>query len=602
MELRRWLVALAFVVPLGQGWAHDDHDSRNNCRQSTDSTPSSLGADGWAAVDGRVTGGCGAPRSRVYHVHNRNQLVDALTMERHRGWHRHHHHKHHRKHKKGEVLDHRAKIIYVHGTIDLNVDGRLVPLKEEDYMRRCDYTGHETFYDPATGNQNGNGGFFGAYKLAYDPNEWIKQSLDPVDNRPPALTGPLEEARLCFQQAQAEVVVIDVGSNTSIIGVGTDARIINGNLRLGFINQNDVQDRDNYPAKNIVIRNITFADSFDMFPSWDPKDSFSITITNSGGCQAVYDAATDSGPHKCPTRRGGRWNSEYDNISVMNAERVWIDHNTFSDEPRFDGQFPPVFGAPFNEGTQKVQHHDGSVDVTLLGSKVTISSNYYFRHDKTNLLGGSDFANLVPDYGPGKIDVTFHGNFYQNVVQRSPRVRFGRVHAYNNVFDVERRTTLPGSVPVEYRLGDPWATGTAAKLYTENNLFEIRNNNLTIPRLVQYASTLANRDLCVDVGYALEDCGTYYYDTGTWVTMTAINSSGTVTGASTTLWDNFPPLKTIQESNAANAPLMKLDPADPSVYWLPERSYTYTALPVGTPEERAALRDRVVTGAGAGKL
>src|SRR5688572_31140649 len=49
-------------------------------------------------------------------------------------------------------------------------------------------------------------GFFGAYKQAYDPNEWIKQSLDPVDNRPPALTGPLEEARLCFQQAQAEVV------------------------------------------------------------------------------------------------------------------------------------------------------------------------------------------------------------------------------------------------------------------------------------------------------------------------------------------------------------------------------------------------------------
>ena len=48
----------------------------------------------------------------------------------------------------------------------------------------------------------------------------------------------------------------------------------------------------------------------------------------------VFDPATDSGPHKCPTRRGGRWTAEYDNISVMNAERVWIDHNTFSDDPR----------------------------------------------------------------------------------------------------------------------------------------------------------------------------------------------------------------------------------------------------------------------------
>ena len=157
-------------------------------------------------------------------------------------------------------------------------------------------------------------------------------------------------------------------------------------------------------------------------------------------------------------------------------------------------------------------------------------------------------------------------------------------------------------MPTEYRLGDPWATGTAAKLYTENNLFEIRNNNLTIPRIINYASTVANRDLCVDVGYALEDCGTYYYDTGTWVTMTAINSSGTVTGTSTTNPDNFPLLLAIQAGSAANAPLMKLDPADPAVYWLPSQSYVYTAMPVLTPEERAALRASIVAGAGAGKL
>jgi pectate lyase len=240
--------------------------------------------------------------------------------------------------------------------------------------------------------------------------------------------------------------------------------------------------------------------------------------------------------------------------------------------------------------------------VTLLATKVTISNNAFVRHDKTNLLGGSDFANLVPDYGPGKIDVTFRGNYYQNVIQRAPRVRFGRVHAYNNFFDVERRTTLPGGLPVEYRLGDSWATGTAAKLYTENNLFEIRNNNLTIPRIINYASTVANRDLCVDVGYAPQDCGTYYGDTGTWITMIAINSAGTVTGTSTTLFDAFAALKAIQESGVANTPLNKLDPADPAVFWLPSQSYDYAPMPVGSPEERAALRSAVTAGAGAGKL
>jgi len=275
---------------------------------------------------------------------------------------------------------------------------------------------------------------------------------------------------------------------------------------------------------------------------------------------------------------------------VMNAERVWIDRNSFTDEPRFDTQFPPVFAAPFNESTQKVQHHDGQTDVTLLGTKVTISSNVFTRHDKTNLLGGNDIAGIVPGYGPGKIDVTFHGNYFQNTVQRMPRVRFGRVHVYNNFYDVDRRTTA------EYRLGDSWALGTASKLYTENNLFDIRNNNLTIPRIINYASVLLNRDVCVNVGFTLEQCGTYYYDQGTYVTMIS------PTASSTTLSDSFAAVKVIQESSANNVPLVKLDPLDPNVFWTPSQTYSYALMPVGTPEERAALRAQVLNNAGAGKL
>jgi pectate lyase len=387
--------------------------------------------------------------------------------------------------------------------------------------------------------------------------------------------------------------MIDVGSNTSIIGVGPDAKIINGGLRIGFMNQFDPGDRDNYRAENVVVRNITFADAFDMFPGWDPKDSFSITITNTDGCQAAFDEATDSGPHRCPTRRGGRWNTEYDGISVMNAKHVWIDHNTFTDEPRFDTQFPPVFGAPFNEPTQKTAHHDGHVDVTLLATKVTISNNHFLRHDKGNLLGGSDVANLVPGYGPGKIDVTFHGNYYQNMIQRMPRVRFGRVHVYNNVFDANRLANA------EYRLGDTWATGTAAKLVTENNLFDILNNNLTIPRIINYASTVANFDLCVSAGFTAAECGTYYYDTGTWITMNRV--TGTPPTA-TTLFDAFAAVKAIQESSAANAPLFKLDPADPAVFWYPSQTYSYLLAPVSTETERTELRTTVINNAGAGKL
>ena len=545
------------------------------CRERNDSVPTSLGATGWAAVDGPVTGGCGAAPARVFDVHTRTQLVDALTKGNYDG-----------ERKKQNKLDHRSKIIYVHGTIDLNVDDANVALAEEDYMRMCSYTAHTHYY--------GEGGFFEAYKAAYDPNLWIRQSLDPADGRPPALSGPLEEARLCFQRAQAERVMIDVGSNTSIIGVG-NARIVNGGLRLGFMNQFDANDAENYRSENIVIRNLTFADAFDLFSSWDPKDSFSITITNAGGCQAIFDEASDSGPHRCPTRRGGRWNTEYDSISVMNAEAVWIDHNRFTDDPRFDTQFPPVFAAPFNEATQKVQHHDGHVDVTLLATKVTVSNNHFMRHDKGNLLGGSDVANLVPGYGPGKIDVTFHGNYYQNMIQRMPRVRFGRVHVYNNVFDANRLANA------EYRLGDTWATGTAAKLVTENNLFDILNNNLTVPRIINYASTVANRDLCVSAGFTMAECGTYYGDIGTWITMRT-PTTPTEPPPDAVLFNAFAALKAIQEGSAANQPLVRLDPADPAVFWFPTQTYGYTLAPVATPEQRKALRLQVIGNAGAGKF
>ena len=74
------------------------------------------------------------------------------------------------------------------------------------------------------------------------------------------------------------------------------------------------------------------------------------------------------------------------------------------------------------------------------------------------------------------------------------------------------------------------------------------------------------------------------------------------TATSTTLFDAFGALQAIQAASAANAPLIRLDPADPAAYWLPSQSYAYTALPVVTPEERAALRAAIVAGAGAGKL
>ncbi|KAL6853626.1 hypothetical protein ACP4OV_019655 [Aristida adscensionis] len=70
---------------------------------------------------------------------------------------------------------------------------------------------------------------------------------------------------------------------------------------------------------------------------------------------------------------------------------------------------------------------DGLVDVTGGSTDVTVSRCHLAAHDKAVLIGGSSAA--VEDR---RIRVTVHHCFFDGTRQRHPRVRFGRVHLYNN--------------------------------------------------------------------------------------------------------------------------------------------------------------------------
>lgn len=211
-----------------------------------------------------------------------------------------------------------------------------------------------------------------AFAAAFDPAVWGKG--------PP--TGPQEEARARSARKQSAQTVLRVPSRTTLVGIGTDAHIANGTL---FLEKVD----------NVIIRNLHFSDAYDYFPAWDPKDN-----------------------------ANGEWNSEYDNITLRSATHVWVDHCTFSDGARPDDFEPVVFG-------RRVQHHDGLLDVTQQSNWVTVSWNHFHDHDKTTLVGSSDGQLLDKD----KLKVTFHHNWYQAVKERTPRVRYGQVHVYNNLFD-----------------------------------------------------------------------------------------------------------------------------------------------------------------------
>jgi pectate lyase len=297
--------------------------------------------DGWAAADGGTTGGAAADDAHVFVAHNRAELITALGGD-----------------AAANGRNATPKIVLVDGRTDLNAGATC-----------ADYA------DPAYDQS--------AFLAAYDPAVWGRATK-------PA--GPLEDARVRSAKRQGDQVKINVGSNTTIIGVD-GGRLDHGSLALTGVT-------------NVIIRNLRITDAADCFPAWDPTDGDT-----------------------------GNWNSLYDLISLSGATHVWIDHDSLSDGDNPDSGQPVLFGRPY-------QVHDGASDIIKGSDLVTVSDNDYRNHDKTMLIGSTD----TPGVDVGRLRVTVHHNRFANVLQRAPRVRFGQVDVYDNFYTA----TDPG---YQYSLG-----------------------------------------------------------------------------------------------------------------------------------------------------
>ncbi len=73
------------------------------------------------------------------------------------------------------------------------------------------------------------------------------------------------------------------------------------------------------------------------------------------------------------------------------------------------------------------------------------------------LIGSSDSATA----DRGKLRVTLHHNLFEGVGQRTPRVRFGKVHVYNNYYKPKNSDSYQYS----------WGVGRESAIYAENNFF-----------------------------------------------------------------------------------------------------------------------------------
>jgi pectate lyase len=193
-------------------------------------------------------------------------------------------------------------------------------------------------------------------------------------------------AKVIYVEGDLSPGKIPFGSNKTIIGCSSGAHI-RGALQIGS------------GDSNIIIRNINVSGYAVGNCALDPD------FDSGEGCSSGNDAIGVNG----------------------NAHHVWFDHISVQDGS------------------------DGNLDVTNDADYVTISwskFSYTARTDNTgndstgaaghrfsNLVGGSD-TNPTGFPGTRPLNVTWHHNWWgANVVERMPRIRFGRNHLYNNYFD-----------------------------------------------------------------------------------------------------------------------------------------------------------------------
>jgi pectate lyase len=324
MPVRALAAALAATVTLaGLAGAARPPYSPAELRLARQALPAN---DGWASTGGGTTGGSAADAAHVTVARNRAELVAAVA---------------------GDT----PKIVFVSGDIDLSVDAG-------NRHRDC-----ASYADPSYD--------LGRFLAAYDPAVWGRAAKP---------SGPLEDARARSAATQGATVKVNVGSNTTIVGLD-HAHLFHGSLVLSGVN-------------NVIVRNLELSDAADCFPAWDPTDGDT-----------------------------GNWNSLYDLVSLTGATHVWIDHNALDDGDNPDSGQPLHFGRPY-------QVHDGASDIIKASDLVTVSWNRYSNHDKTMLIGSTDTVGA----DVGKLRVTVHHNKFDNVLQRAPRVRFGQVDVYDNYY------------------------------------------------------------------------------------------------------------------------------------------------------------------------
>lgn len=371
---------------------------------------------GWASQGDGTTGGAGAPASNIYVVRNRAELNAALANQNSPTY---------ATNPAAARLE--PKIIKIVGAI-YGTDLGNGQLADEAYYKSTNATAAK--YD------------FNLYLQSLDTAFMADLNARVAAGDPEAIAtrsriSALSSARTTLQRLQKAQIQFIIPSNTTIVGVGTDAKLIDGYFSINA-------------TRNIIIRNLEFQAPRDLTPSWDGKSA---------------------------------WDARYKAISVVTGRQLWIDHNTLTDIEGLD-EIVTINGV-----ASKVNRFDGLIDIEDSTDFVTLSYNVFKNHDKTNMVGGSGDQNGAKERDYNRL--TFSNNVWENITQRAPRARFGRIHVYNNYYKGD--TAHP-----QYRLSYYIGMGAESKILSEANAFDITGPNANASRIISNAN-----------GYQFKDVGSW---------------------------------------------------------------------------------------------
>lgn len=201
-------------------------------------------------------------------------------------------------------------------------------------------------------------------------------------------------------------VVLQVGSYKTIEGGDWNAEIFGGGVKL-------------YERQQVIFRNLRFTNAINYAPGEQPNGN--------GGIVSMVPGAFSS----------------FDNIDIDDSHHVWVSHNHFSDDPWVAHNTP-----------DSQRRHHGLLGIKRGANYITVSDNIFRNHNLCMVVGHDD-SNAWQDNG--RLKITFSGNWFQGTIQRNPRIRFGEIHIYNNLFtDIS-----------DYGIG----IGVGARILAERNVF-----------------------------------------------------------------------------------------------------------------------------------